>query len=79
MRRKLHGEPLAAGTRSCVELLDKAKVRDGFYIPTRYANRHPEGPPFEHYGKLQSSEAITYAGEILEFVRAQMAGSQNAG
>jgi HEPN domain-containing protein len=61
------------------ELLDKAKVLDGFYIPTRYANGHPEGPPFEHYGKLQSSEAITYAGEILDFVRAQMAGSQNGG
>ncbi len=61
------------------DLLDKAKVLDGFYIPTRYANAHPEGPPFEHYGKLQSSEAITYASEILEFVRAQMAGSQNGG
>jgi HEPN domain-containing protein len=57
------------------ELVDKAKVLDAFYIPTRYANGHPEGAPFEHYGKLQSQDAIHYAGEILEFVRAQMAGS----
>ncbi len=57
------------------ELVDKAKVLDAFYIPTRYANGHPEGAPFEHYGKLQSQDAINYAGEILEFVRAQMAGS----
>lgn len=55
------------------ELQDKAKVLDGYYIPTRYANGHPEGAPFEHYGALQSGEAIRYAREILEFVRSQMA------
>jgi HEPN domain-containing protein len=54
-------------------LIEKAQVLDGFYIPTRYANGHPEGPPFAHYGDLQSREAIQYAGEILEFVRTQMA------
>ncbi|MCP4750335.1 MAG: HEPN domain-containing protein [Proteobacteria bacterium] len=57
------------------EMIDKAKVLDGFYIPTRYANGHPEGAPFEHYGKLHSRDAIKYASEILEFVRSQMAGS----
>jgi HEPN domain-containing protein len=55
------------------DLVDKARVLDSFYIPTRYANGHPEGAPFEHYGDLQSGEAIQYAGEILEFVRIQMA------
>lgn len=55
------------------DLIDKAKVLDGFYIPTRYANGHPEGAPFEHYGKIQSGDAIEYAREILEFVRSQMA------
>jgi HEPN domain-containing protein len=55
------------------DIVDKAKVLDGFYIPTRYAIGHPEGAPFEHYGKLQSRDAIDYAGEILEFVRSKMA------
>lgn len=55
------------------DLVEKAKVLDGFYIPTRYANGHPEGAPFEHYGKIQSEDAIKYASEILEFVRFQMA------
>ena len=55
------------------ELYERAKVLDNFYIPTRYANGHPEGPPFEHYGPIQSREAIKYAGEILEFVRSKMA------
>lgn len=58
-------------------LVEKAKVLDNFYIATRYANGHAEGAPFEHYGPLQSTDAIAYASEILEFVRAEMAGSGN--
>ena len=57
------------------ELIDMGKVLDNFYIPTRYANGHPQGAPFEHYGQLQSREAIKYAREIIEFVNSQMAGS----
>ncbi|AEH50448.1 HEPN domain-containing protein [Pseudothermotoga thermarum] len=55
------------------DLLEKAKVLDNFYVPTRYPNGHPEGAPFEHYGPLQSEEAIKYASEIVEFVRSKMA------
>jgi len=55
------------------DLIDKGRVLDNFYIPTRYPNGHPEGPPFSHYGLLQSNEAIQYAGEIIEFVSSQMA------
>jgi HEPN domain-containing protein len=55
------------------ELVEKGRVLDNFYIPTRYANSHPAGAPFEHYGPLQSEEATHYAGQIIEFVRSQMA------
>ena len=61
------------------DLIRKGMVLDNFYLPTRYANGHPEGAPFEHYGNLQSDEAIRYAGEIVEFVRAQMAESRTGG
>jgi len=54
-------------------LVEKARVLDSFYIPTRYANSHAEGPPFEHYGPLQSEEAVRYAGEIIAFARPYMA------
>jgi HEPN domain-containing protein len=54
-------------------IVDKARTLDGFYIPARYPNGYPEGAPFEHYGKLQSGEALSYAREIVEFVRAEMA------
>jgi HEPN domain-containing protein len=55
------------------DLIERGRVLDTFYIPSRYPNSHPEGAPFEHYGPLQSEEAIRYASEILAFVRAHMA------
>ena len=60
------------------DLLNKGMVLDNFYLSTRYANGHPEGAPYEHYGGLQSDEAIRYAGEIIAFVRAQMAESRTS-
>lgn len=69
--RLLSELPFPAG-----DLGDKGKVLDNFYVATRYANGHPEGAPFEHYGPMQSEQAIRYASEILEFVRARLAGSK---
>jgi HEPN domain-containing protein len=54
-------------------LIEKARVLDNFYVATRYVNGHAEGAPFEHYGPLQSGQAIDHAGEILKFARSQMA------
>ena len=54
-------------------MIEKGRVLDNLYVPTRYANGHPEGAPFEHFGSLQSEEAIRYAGEIIEFVRTRLA------
>jgi HEPN domain-containing protein len=58
-----------------LDLIERSKVLDNFYVPTRYPNGHPEGAPFRHYGSYQSEEAIRHAGEILAFVRARMAGA----
>jgi HEPN domain-containing protein len=54
-------------------LVEKARVLDMYYVTTRYPNGHPEGAPFEHFGSLQSGEALRYAGEIIEFACAKMA------
>src|SRR5713101_4440219 len=54
-------------------LVEQGRVLDTFYVPSRYPNSHPEGAPFEHYGPLQSEEAIRYARAIVEFVHLQMA------
>jgi len=55
------------------DLIEMGRVLDNFYVPARYPNGHPAGSPFEHYGPLQSEQAIDYAGQILAFVRSQMA------
>jgi len=55
------------------DLIEKGRVLDNFYIPARYPNSHPAGAPFEHYGLLQSEEAIRYAREIIEFIDSQVA------
>lgn len=78
--QEAHGHMVAKLLRELPEavkvasnLIDKAHVLDSFYIPTRYPNGHPSGAPFEHYGPLQSDEALAHARAILEFVRSQMA------
>lgn len=50
------------------ELVDAARVLDTFYIPTRYPDSHADGPPFEHYGRLQGEEALRHARDVLAFV-----------
>jgi HEPN domain-containing protein len=65
---------LPPGVTVPADLLHQAQVLDNFYIPTRYPNAHPAGAPFEHCGPLQSEMGIRYAGAILAFVRAAMAG-----
>ena len=66
-------EELPSTIQAGEELLERARVLDAYYIAPRYPNSHPEGAPFEHYGRLQSEEAIRYAREVLEFVRAHLA------
>jgi HEPN domain-containing protein len=61
------------------DLIEKGKVLDNFYVPTRYPNGHPAGAPFQHYGSIQSTQAVQYAGEILEFARLQMARPADRG
>jgi HEPN domain-containing protein len=54
-------------------MIDKGHALDAFYVAARYPNGHVEGAPSEHYGALQSEEALRYAHEILDLVRTQMA------
>ena len=61
------------GSSAPADLIEKGKVLDNFYVPTRYPNGHPAGAPFQHYGSIQSSQAVQFASEILEFARLQMA------
>jgi len=57
------------------DLVEKAKVLDGLSMPTRHADSHTEGPPFEHFGVLHSDEALRYAREVIAFARPYVAAA----
>ncbi|MDE2795627.1 MAG: HEPN domain-containing protein [Gemmatimonadota bacterium] len=55
------------------ELIDRARILDNYYVPARYPNGHVEGPAFEHYGSLHSSQALDHARAVIDFVRKALA------
>jgi HEPN domain-containing protein len=54
-------------------LEDRLRLLDGFYIPTRYPDSYPEGTPGEHFGRLQSEQALLHARAITAWIRAALA------
>ena len=51
------------------KLINAAKELDKAYIPTRYPNAHPEGPPFEAYTEEEAERLIAYAEEIVGYCK----------
>ncbi|MCP9915191.1 HEPN domain-containing protein [Cyanobium sp. ATX 6F1] len=54
-------------------LEDRLRLLDGFYIPTRYPDSYPDGTPGEHFGKLQSEQALFHARAVVDWIRAALA------
>lgn len=50
-------------------LVEKGRVLDNYYLPTRCPRSHADGAAYEHYGALQSEQGLRFAGDILQFVR----------
>ena len=50
-------------------LLEKAKVLDKYYIPTRYPNSFEQGIPGEYFTGDEAKVAINFSREILDFSR----------
>jgi HEPN domain-containing protein len=51
------------------ELMDRARVLDRHYIPTRYPNGFERGAPMDFYSQKDANEAISNAEAILAFCR----------
>ena len=54
------------------DLMAKAASLDKLYIPTRYPNGFASGSAAEYYTQRDAEEAISYAGDILSFVKSQV-------
>lgn len=67
--RLLDGLPVAVPQ----EVREQARVLDGMYIPTRYPDSYPEGTPAEHFGTIQSEDAIGYARTLIAFAHSALA------
>ena len=55
------------------DLVDRLRVLDALYIPTRYPDSLPEGAPTDHFGRLQSSDALHHARALVDAVGAALA------
>jgi HEPN domain-containing protein len=62
-------DALPAAAKPDDELIDRAKVLDRHYIPTRYPNGFERGAPVDYYSQKDAEEAIAHAEAILEFCR----------
>ena len=51
------------------KLLTYARELDRHYIPSRYPNAHPMGPPHKAYDEEASRMALDASKNIIEFVR----------
>jgi HEPN domain-containing protein len=72
---------LPLGTRenlaeSISDLPDRLRVLDALYIPTRYPDSLPDGAPADHFGRLQSADALIHARTLVEGIGAALAGSR---
>ena len=54
-------------------LENRLRLLDGFPIPTRYPDSYPEGTSGEHFGRLQSEQALLHARAITQWIRTALA------
>ena len=60
---------------SVTDLKDRLRVLDALYIPTRDPYSFPEGAPTDHFGRLQSSDAISHAHTLVDAIPLALAGA----
>jgi len=62
-------DALPENAKPDADLMDRARVLDRHYIPTRYPNGFERGAPMDFYSQKDSDEAIANAEAILAFCR----------
>ena len=60
-------------TADVSDLEDRLRVLDALYIPTRYPDSLPEGAPTDHFGRLQSQDALSHARAVVAAIGVALA------
>jgi HEPN domain-containing protein len=58
------------------EKVKKWSILDGYYVATRYPNGLPDSIPARVYTHQAATDAVSIAGEIVNFVKAKMSKSR---
>jgi HEPN domain-containing protein len=58
--------------RPSAALLDHARMLDRFYIPPRYPNAHPAGPPSQYYTRADAEQGVAAAREVVDYCERQI-------
>jgi len=58
---------LSSRTEIPLEIREKARLLDLYYIPSRYPNGFPAGKPADYFTEKQAREAIDAASSIIRF------------
>jgi HEPN domain-containing protein len=66
--------PIGAALAETVrDLEDRLRILDALYIPTRSPDSLPDGAPSDHFGRLQSDDALRHARSIVDAITAALA------
>ena len=52
---------------------DRLRILDGLYIPTRSPDSFADAAPTDHFGRLQSDDALRHARSIVDAIAAALA------
>ena len=55
------------------DLEDRLRILDALYIPTRYPDSLPDGAPTDHFGRLQSDDALCHARALVDAIGGALA------
>ena len=59
--------------RAIPDLVDRLRVLDALYIPTRSPDSFSEGAPTDHFGCLQSRDALAHARALIDAIGSVLA------
>ncbi|WP_094554576.1 HEPN domain-containing protein [Synechococcus sp. 1G10] len=59
--------------KAVTDLEDRLRILDALYIPTRNPDSLSDGAPTDHFGRLQSDDALRHARALVDAIRDALA------